>query len=57
MNEKLKVLAAEFAKDIRTEADLNQFTQMLTKLTVETALNTELTEHLSIRNTLQNQAI
>ncbi|HGN1707348.1 TPA: transposase [Providencia rettgeri] len=43
---KLKVLAAEFAKGIKTEADLNQFTRMLTKLTVETALNAELTEHL-----------
>lgn len=43
---KLKALAVEFAKGIKTEADLNQFTRMLTKLTVETALNTELTEHL-----------
>lgn len=37
---KIKALAAEFAKGIKTEADLNQFTRMLTKLTVETALNT-----------------
>ncbi|MEY0567450.1 transposase, partial [Providencia rettgeri] len=43
---KLKALAAEFAKGNKTEADLNQFTRMLTKLTVETALNAELTEHL-----------
>ncbi|HFL4355988.1 TPA: IS256-like element ISEc39 family transposase, partial [Escherichia coli] len=28
------------------EADLNQFSRMLTKLTVETALNAELTDHL-----------
>ena len=34
MNEqKLKDLAAEFAKGIKTEEDLNQFTQLLTKLT------------------------
>lgn len=47
MNEqKLKDLAAEFAKGIKTEDDLNQFTRLLTKLTVETALNAELTEHL-----------
>ena len=47
MNEqKLKDLAAEFAKGIKTEDDLNQFTRLLTKLTVETALNVELTEHL-----------
>ncbi|HDG1697624.1 TPA: IS256 family transposase [Kluyvera ascorbata] len=43
---KLKALAAELAKGLKTEADLNQFSRMLTKLTVETALNAELTEHL-----------
>ncbi|HGT7887056.1 TPA: IS256 family transposase, partial [Escherichia coli] len=43
---KLKVLAAELAKGLKTEADLNQFSRMLTKLTVETALNAELTDHL-----------
>lgn len=43
---KLKALAAELAKDLKTEADLNAFSRMLTKLTVETALNAELTEHL-----------
>lgn len=42
---KLKALAAELAKGIKTEADLNAFSRMLTKLTVETALNAELTEH------------
>lgn len=47
MNEqKRKALAAELAKGIKTEADLNQFTLMLTKLTMETALNAEFTEHL-----------
>ncbi|EEB5699383.1 IS256 family transposase, partial [Salmonella enterica subsp. enterica serovar Montevideo] len=39
---KLKALAAELAKGL---ADLNQFSRMLTKLTVETALNAELTDH------------
>jgi putative transposase len=43
---KLKALAAELAKSLKTEADLNQFSRMLTKLTVETALNAELTDHL-----------
>ncbi|WP_373856892.1 IS256 family transposase [Klebsiella variicola subsp. variicola] len=43
---KLKALAAELAKGLKTEADLNQFSRMLTKLTVETALNAELTDHL-----------
>lgn len=32
---KLKALAAELAKGIKTEADLNQFFRMLTKLTVD----------------------
>lgn len=43
---KIKALAAELAKGLKTEADLNQFSRMLTKLTVETALNAELTDHL-----------
>lgn len=42
---KLEALVAEMAKGIKTEADLNQFSRMLTKLTVETALNAELTDH------------
>lgn len=45
-DKKLQALAAELAKGLKTEADLNSFTRMLTKLTVETALNAELTEHL-----------
>ncbi len=43
---KLKALAADWPKGLKTEADLNQFSRMLTKLTVETALNAELTDHL-----------
>ncbi len=43
---KLKALAAELVKGLKTEADLNQFSRMLTKLTVETVLNAELTDHL-----------
>ncbi len=43
---KLKTLAAELAKGLKTEADLNAFSRMLTKLTVETSLNAELTDHL-----------
>lgn len=45
-DKKLRALAAELAKGLKTEADLNQFSRMLTKLTVETALNAELTDHL-----------
>ena len=44
--EKLKQLAKEFAKDLKTGEDLNDFTRELVKLTVETALNAELDEHL-----------
>jgi transposase-like protein len=45
-NNKLKALAAELAKDIKSEKDLGALTQELVKLTVETALNAELDEHL-----------
>lgn len=47
---KLKALATELAKGLKTEADLNAFSRMLTKLTVETALNAELTRHLGHEN-------
>ena len=47
MNKKaLKALAQAAAKDIKTETDLNEFRQMLTKIAVETALNAELDDHL-----------
>ncbi|WP_141122807.1 IS256 family transposase, partial [Salmonella enterica] len=42
---KLKALAAEVAEGLKTEADLHAFSRMLTKLTVETALNAELADH------------
>ncbi|EOS94584.1 hypothetical protein ETR_12903 [Erwinia tracheiphila PSU-1] len=42
---KLKALSAELAKGLKTEAELNPFSRMLTRLTVETALNAELTDH------------
>jgi transposase-like protein len=44
--EQLKALAAELAKDLKSEKDLGALTQQLLKLTVETALNAELEEHL-----------
>lgn len=44
--EDLQSLAHEAAKNIKSEADLNEFRQMLTKITVEAALNAELDEHL-----------
>ena len=45
-NGKLKALVSELAKEIKTEKDLGSLTQELVKLTVETALNAELDEHL-----------
>ena len=47
MNEKkLKALANELAKDIKTPEDLSALTAHLTKITVEAALNAELDHHL-----------
>lgn len=54
---KLKALAAELAKGLKTEADLNQFSRMLTKLTVETALNAELTDHLGHEKNAPKKAL
>ncbi|MDA3869699.1 MAG: IS256 family transposase [Gammaproteobacteria bacterium] len=42
----LLAIAQEAAKNIKTEHDLNELTQMLTKITIETALNAELDDHL-----------
>ena len=43
--EKLKAMAVELAKNIKTWKDLGALTQQLIKLTVETALNAELDKH------------
>ena len=47
-NKDLEAFAHEAAKSIITEADLNEFRQMLTKVTVEAALNAELDDHLEL---------
>lgn len=47
MNEKqLQALANELAKNLKTPEDLNQFDRLLKKISVEAALNAELTHHL-----------
>jgi transposase-like protein len=47
MNKKeLEAFAREAAKSIKTEQDLGDFSRMLKKITVETALNAELDDHL-----------
>ena len=44
--EALEAFAREATKGIKTEQDLNEFRQMLTKVTVERVLNAELDDHL-----------
>lgn len=44
--QELEAFAREVAKGLKTEEDLNEFSQMLTKVTVEAALNAELEDHL-----------
>ncbi|MCQ8876766.1 IS256 family transposase [Pseudoalteromonas shioyasakiensis] len=44
--EELEAFAKEASKSIKTPDDLNQFSQMLKKITVEAALNAEMDEHL-----------
>ncbi|OZA94942.1 MAG: IS256 family transposase, partial [Thiotrichales bacterium 34-46-19] len=43
---KLKAMAAELAKDIKTQADLANLSSMLLKMTVEAALGAEMEHHL-----------
>lgn len=57
MNKKdLQALANTAAKSIKTEADLNEFRQMLTKITVEAALNGELDHHLGFEKHEQSDS-
>lgn len=44
--EELQAIGLAAAKNIKTEHDLNEFRQMLTKISVEAALNAELDDHL-----------
>jgi len=44
--EDLLAIAKEAAKSIKTEHDLSQLTKMLSKITIEAALNAELDDHL-----------
>jgi len=47
MKEKdLLAIAKEAANNIKTEHDLSQLTKMLSKITIEAALNAELDDHL-----------
>lgn len=56
MNKKeLEAFGKQAAKSIKTEADLTDFRKMLTKITVEAALNAELDEHLGYPRHEQSQ--
>jgi transposase-like protein len=46
----LEAIARAAAKNVKTEADLNEFRQMLTKITVEKALSAELDDHLGFKH-------
>lgn len=51
MDEKqLQALANELAKNLKTPDDLNQFDRLLKKISVEVALNAEMTHHLGYDN-------
>ncbi len=55
--EELESFARKAAKTIKSEKDLNGFRQMLTKVTVETALNAELDDHLGYdKHSLSDQS-
>jgi len=57
MNKKeLQAIAQAAAKNIKTEDDLRDFQQMLTKITVEAALNAELDDHLGFERHEQSEA-
>ncbi|MFK8076620.1 MAG: hypothetical protein AB8B84_08535 [Granulosicoccus sp.] len=42
----IRQLAKKIAKDVKTEANLGDFSKLLKKIVVETALDAELTDHL-----------
>ena len=52
----LQEIAQAAAKNIKTEEDLNEFRQMLTKITVEAALNAELDDHLGFDKHEQSES-
>lgn len=58
MNKKeLEAFAKEAAKGIKTPEDLNEFSLMLKKITVEAALNAEMDEHLGYEKNQQSSSV
>lgn len=54
--EELEAFALKASKGLKTQKDLLDFTQILTKITVEAALNSELDEHLGYDKYQQRSA-
>ena len=54
--QEIEALALEAAKGIKTEKDLNDFRRMMTKITVEAALNAELDDHLGYDKHQQSES-
>ncbi len=56
MDEKqLQALANELAKNLKTPEDLSQFDRLLKKISVESALNAEMTHHLGYEKNQSRQ--
>ena len=54
----IRKLAQKIAKDVKTEADLGDFSKLLKKIVVETMLDIELTDHLGYdKNNLKAMAL
>lgn len=54
--EEIEAFALKASKGLKSQQDLLDFTQMLTKITVEAALNAELDEHLGYEKNQQSNA-
>ena len=46
LKKQVEALAKEFAKDIKSQSDVNEFSRLLRKMTYEAALGAEMDEHL-----------
>ena len=55
--QELEAFAKEAAKGFKSQQDLIDFSQMLTKITVEAALNAELDEHLGYEKNQKNASV
>lgn len=55
--QELEAFAKEAAKGLKSQQDLIDFSQMLTKITVEAALNAELDEHLGYEKNQKNASV